>query len=265
MAIDIKDFYLNMPLERPEFLRMKLSYFPDDVIEHYDLKSKVDAKGFVFVKCVRGMYGLPHAGIIAQKLLEERLGEHGYRQSLTTPGFWKHDTRPICFSLVVDNFGVKYANEADVQHLLAVLRENYTVSTDWDGAKYAGVTLDWDYVARRVHLSMPGYCQEALTRFGHKLRRLTDQPHKHAIPVYGRTIQYAKEEDTSEPLSKEKTKFIQQVTGTFLYYARAVDHTMLVALSAIAADQASPTENTLEKTLYFLDYAATHPDAILTY
>ena len=76
---------------------------------------------------------------------------------------------------------------------------------------------------------------------------------------------YAKEEDTSEPLSKEQTKFIQQVTGTFLYYARAVDHTMLVALSAIAADQASPTENTLEKTLYFLDYAATHPDAILTY
>ena len=40
---------------------------------------------------------------------------------------------------------------------------------------------------------------------------------------------------------------------------------MLVALSAIAADQAAPTEATLEKTLYFLDYAATHPDAILTY
>ena len=59
--------------------------------------------------------------------------------------------------------------------------------------------------------------------------------------------------------------FIQQVTGTFLYYARAVDPTMLVTLSAIAADQASPTQQTLEKTLYFLDYVASHPDAILTY
>ena len=34
MTIDIKDFYLTTPLERPEYLRMKLSYFPDDVIEH---------------------------------------------------------------------------------------------------------------------------------------------------------------------------------------------------------------------------------------
>ena len=57
------------------------------------------------------MYGLPQAGIIAQKLLEERLAKHGYRQSVTTPGLWKHDTRPICFSLVVDNFGVKYVGE----------------------------------------------------------------------------------------------------------------------------------------------------------
>ena len=40
---------------------------------------------------------------------------------------------------------------------------------------------------------------------------------------------------------------------------------MLVALSAIAVSQSAPTEHTLEKTLFFLDYAATHPDAILTY
>ena len=61
MTIDIKDFYLNTPLERLEYLRMKLSYFPDDVIEHYKHKGKVDRKGFVYVKIVRGMYGLPHA------------------------------------------------------------------------------------------------------------------------------------------------------------------------------------------------------------
>jgi len=40
---------------------------------------------------------------------------------------------------------------------------------------------------------------------------------------------------------------------------------MLVALSAIAMDQASPTEKTHEKALYFLDYVATHPDAIVTF
>ena len=53
--------------------------------------------------------------------------------------------------------------------------------------------------------------------------------------------------------------------GTFLYYGRAVDGTMLTALSAIASEQASPIENTIRKTRTFMNYVATHPDAILTY
>ena len=55
------------------------------------------------------------------------------------------------------------------------------------------------------------------------------------------------------------------MTGTFLYYARAVDPTMLLALSAIAANQSAQTEMTYEKTIFFLDYVASHPDAILTF
>jgi hypothetical protein len=66
-------------------------------------------------------------------------------------------------------------------------------------------------------------------------------------------------------LCKEKKKFVQEVTGVFLFYARAVDSTMMVALSAIAAEQGAPTENTLRKVNQFLDYAATHPDAVVTY
>ena len=53
--------------------------------------------------------------------------------------------------------------------------------------------------------------------------------------------------------------------GTFLYYICAVDSTMLTALSAIASAQAKPTEETMTRCKQFLDYAATHQDAILTY
>ena len=142
MAIYIKDFYLNTPLDKPHFLRMKLSHFPGDVTEHYNSKDKVDAKGTVYVKCVRGMYGLPHAGIIAQQLLQSRLNHHRYYQSRITPGLWKHKTRPICVSLLVDDFGVKYVGDEHAENLLAALRENYTVSPDWEGERYAGMTLD---------------------------------------------------------------------------------------------------------------------------
>ena len=88
-----------------------------------------------------------------------------------------------------------------------------------EGEKYGGITLDWDYTKRQVHLSLPEYVKDALILFQHTLRKLTDQPHKHAIPVFGDTIKYAKAADTSNKLDDDSKKFIQQVTGTFLYYA----------------------------------------------
>ena len=66
VAIDIKDFYLNTPLAWPKFLRMKLSNFPDDVIEYYQLKDNVASKKCVYAKYICGVYGPPHAQIIAQ-------------------------------------------------------------------------------------------------------------------------------------------------------------------------------------------------------
>jgi hypothetical protein len=68
---------------------------------------------------------------------------------------------------VVDDFGIKYVGQEHPQHLLAVLQEHYTVTTDWNGSRYIGITLDWDYAKRRVHLSMPGYVEKALRQFQH--------------------------------------------------------------------------------------------------
>ena len=52
--------------------------------------------------------------------------------------------------------------------------------------------------------------------------------------------------DDSPPLSANDTKFVQAVAGTLLYYARAVDATILTALSMIATEQANPTQRTME-------------------
>ena len=101
--------------------------------EHYQPKDKADNKRKVYVKCVKGMYGLPHAGIISQKLLEERLNEADDYQSDQTPGFWKHKWRPMCFSLIGDNFGVKYERKEEEEHLLRTLKKDYTVTDDWKG------------------------------------------------------------------------------------------------------------------------------------
>jgi hypothetical protein len=79
---------------------------PNDVIKHYNLTNLATPDGYVYCEIQKGMYGLPQAGIIAQQLLEKQLQQHGYRQSTTTPGLWKHNTQPISSTLVIDDFGV---------------------------------------------------------------------------------------------------------------------------------------------------------------
>ena len=266
MTIDIKDFYLMTPMERREYFRIKLELFPEDVIDEYDLRSLVDDKGYIFCEVQRGMYGLPQAGILAQEQLEIKLNKAGYTQSKITPGFWKHAWRPISFTLVVDDFGIKYVGKEHAEHLISVLKQDYEIDTDWEGTRYLGLTLDWDYTERQVHLSMPGYIAKALLRFAHPTpSKPQHQPHPHTERRYGATIQYAKNPDDSPLLLAEDKTFIQQVLGVLLYYGRAVDATILVALSSIASMQAAPTELTMKLIKMLLDYVATNPDAILTY
>jgi hypothetical protein len=177
-TMDIKDFYLNMPIKRYEYMRLRLSDMLEDVVDHYQLQRLATPDGFVYCKIQKGMYGLPQVGIIAQELLEKRLAKHGYHQSKITLGLWTHNTRPICFSLVVDDFGIKYVGEEHAQHLLSVVRQYYKCSCDWKGERYCGLTLKWDYEGQKVHLTMPNYVAKALICFQHPPpRKPQDQPY----------------------------------------------------------------------------------------
>ena len=74
---DIKNLYLEMPLNQYEYMQMPLKLFPEDIIQHYYLQEKA-LNGYVYVEIWRGMYGLPQAAILANKLLQKHLGWHGY-------------------------------------------------------------------------------------------------------------------------------------------------------------------------------------------
>ena len=167
---------------------------------------------------------------------------------------------------MVDNFRVKYKHKRYAVHLMKALKEHYTVSEDWTGSRYIGITLDWDYTKRQVHLSLPGYVKKALVQFGHTVpRKHEDSPFPHTPPDYGAKVQYAKKQSTSPALNKKEKRFVQQVCGKFLYYGRAVDSTVLTPISAIASQQANPTEETLAQTYQLLDYLATQEVAVLTF
>ena len=117
LCIDIKNFYLCAPMKEFEYMKMPLAIFPDHIVEQYDLKNKAK-NGQVYLEYRRSIYGLPQSGKLANDYLKEKLRPAGYYEVPHTPGLWKHISRPIEFTLVVDDFGVKYVGREHANHLI---------------------------------------------------------------------------------------------------------------------------------------------------
>ena len=264
LTADIKDFFLSTSaMERAEFARVPLSTFPQCIIDQYNLTS-LARNGFVYIQIDGGMYGLPQASLLANQQLVRKLTPAGFVQARHTPGLFVHTSKPIMFALIVDDFGIQYVGKPAADFLISTLRQDYTITVDWTGAEFCGLHLDWDYTQRSVELSMPGYVARALERFGHTDPTPSDSPHKHVLPQYGAKVQMTTL-DTSPSLDATASTRIREIVGVFLYYARAIDNTMLVALGTIASQQASATETTAHACIDLLNYAATHPDGTIKF
>jgi hypothetical protein len=155
----------------------------------------------------------------------------------------------------------------DMHHLTTALEAHYKVAVDWKGSLFCGVTLTWDYINRHVTTNMPGYIGTALTKYQHPKPAVPQHaPYKATTIHYGATVQRM-EEDKSPPLTPDQIKRVQKIVGTllYLYYGRAVDSTLLTALSAITARQSNGTQAVAEECHQLIDYVATHPDTGIRY
>ena len=114
----------------------------------------------------KGVYGLPEAVILANKLLKKCLVRHGYFEQPHTPDLWIHVTCPIWFNLCVDDFGIKYIRQEHLQHLYDALRkEMYEIFKDLEGNLYCGIALTWNYAKHYVDLAMVKYVMKQLTKY----------------------------------------------------------------------------------------------------
>ena len=109
------------------------------------------------------------------------------------------------------------------------------------------------YYAKYVNILLPNYVHKQLTRYK------PDPPRRPQYSPYEpKPIHYEKRsydilvEPDSPLLGQADKKYIQQVVVSFLYYARAVDLTILLSLSVIAAEQANPTELTMQRVQHLL-------------
>ena len=143
-------------------------------------------------------------------------------------------------------------------HLLKTLKQNYEITTDWDGTKFAGINLTWDYNARHANrtccISMYGYIAIFLLKYG---QPRPNEPQlslqKHLGMIYGAKEKLTAEDDTTPPLDSQGKNRVQGIVRALLYYARAVDNKVLIRLSAIGSHHAAATQPTNDAINQILD------------
>jgi hypothetical protein len=202
---NIKDFFLCSAMAVYQYMKIHRRYLTTEIIQEYGLTADYfKAKGYCFVEIRKGMYGLKEAAILAYEQLCAHLAPFGYHPVKHTPGLWQHTDRPTTFTLAVDDFGIKLFCKADAKHLFDALATMYTITKDWSGSSYLGFSIQWNYAAGHVDISMPGYVPKALLT----LPKPQHLPHRWTAPVYGQKIQLATS-DLSPLLDKAGIKRVQ--------------------------------------------------------
>ena len=148
-------------MSRYEYMKLPINLFPPEIIEQYNLLPLVHDDNHVYMEILKGMYGLPQAGKLANDQLKTHLQKFGYIHSDKTNGLWNHQTLDTVFTLVVKNFDIKYTSKEDANHLISALKYSYRITIDWTGRHFVGINLQWNYKLRICDLPMPGYIKKS--------------------------------------------------------------------------------------------------------
>ena len=219
----------------------------------------MDAQGCVHARIDGALCGPAEAGRIANQDMADHLAKFGHHECKFTPGLFTHETRPIQFSLIADDFAVKWINKSDFDHLLQSLETKCTMTCDMEGKQHVGMHPEWNCDTREVICSMDQCIQDALSELEvTKPKQHFKAPSESPNINCGAKIQCV-EDDNGAQLTPEQTKFIQRVTGKFLFMARAVDNTPLHALNDLACQVSKETQKMWEATQHVLKHIACNP------
>jgi hypothetical protein len=253
-------------MPKPEYVCSKILGIPNEFTNKYKLTG-LDRDSWIYFEICQGCYGLPQAGILANNLLRSCLEAEGFYEVASTPGLWHHKWRSIQSYLIVDDFGIKYVGLEHFNYLLSILKKFLGVQYNMANDKFAGMDIEWNYTACRCRISMPGYnISTLLLKFKHPHpAKPWLSPYKCLPITYGTKSQITPDPDLLELLDASHKHCMQEIVGSLLYYARAVDNKLLVVLSAIAARQAKATVATEQAVDLLLDYVATYPNDGIVY
>jgi hypothetical protein len=83
--------------------------------------------------------------------------------------------------------------------------------------------------------------------------------------VYVAKAQYVENETTCPALYTRDVNQLPQPMVTLLFYARAVDPTLIMPINVLASEQSKATSYTADKLIKLLNYCSTHPEIKIRY
>jgi hypothetical protein len=205
--MDIKDFFLQSVIPEPEYLKIKMTQIPEEIIDELNLIPLVDSKGvrFIYAEVNRAMYGLKQSNIISEKELQSNLAKHDIYQT-EIKGLFRHKTRSIIFGLHVDDvLSIAYApnNQRKLEDAIflkqAMEQCGYKLKVNLAGLdqpslpttyqlKYTGINITHDTKERYVKIDMNDYYDKLVASFTNIKPRET--PGKPCDIKYGATEQH---------------------------------------------------------------------------
>ena len=262
--IDMTDFYLKSPMEEPAYIAVPFKDIPESIINQYNLKQTA-TNDKAYFKVMMTMYGHPVSGYLSNKHLFKTIEPEGYYEDAKVPCMLKHKTRPTIGVIVVDDIGLKVRSKDDVTHLVNAIEKVWKVKIKWQGNRYVGMDLNWDYNPEdpTLEISCDQIIPDALKRFyPNEILKGADTP---GIEIKGWTLGTNNKVTTVEediPVAMpEKTKFVQQFTGTLSHASRIVRHNLLPAVNDIASTQSAPNSKTMKQVDRLSNYIARFPKA----
>ena len=267
ITADLQDAYLSedLPPGESEYLSLLVSHFPLDCREEFGI-ANLSETTIIYYQILKGLYGMPQAGLLYQTGLIKHLSQYGYHMSLTTPCLFYHDTSAVKFLLWVDDFIIKYkrSDQASIDHLLNCLRQKYTITVDLTGSSYLGMTIERNRIEKWLKISAPGYIQQMAKELHLVKGKYVGSPIIYHSTKYSSDTQMEVIDDTPKATLKH-IKFLQKLVGKLLFYTLLVDPPIAVAVNRLASAQSQATEQTMLAATRLIQYCLHHPDATITY
>ena len=263
--IDMVDFYLFSPMEEPAYMMVPIKDIPISIVNAYDLTKRAK-HGKVYFKVLMSMYGHPVSGRLSNKLLFKTIEPAGYYEDPIVPAIIKHKTLPTVGGLVVDDCGLKVRCKEDALHLIEAIEKVWKVKVNWEGNKFLGLNIDWDYntTSPTAKISNTTAIPDSQKRFYPNITlKGCETPSIYTHFNYkGHTDEAKAPEPTPVP---EQTEFVQQFAGTYSHLGRTVRYDLVPAVNNIAETQSAPNTQTMKDVDKLANYTARYPNAHLLF